>query len=251
AAQRVQERGVHRIHAVVLQLEPVAGQRELRRRHQPVARYVVAVVGGKRGPPLRRPQVSEHQSGELVRRIGSLPDPLAKAAPRRLTRCFQAPAVDVVDPAVIATADAALEGNAELERRPAMGAVQVQHAHAPAAIPEDDQVLAENAYAERSHSEIPRERHRLPESPEVLPAWSPGAHLRELAVRRGDVTTVVAVEPDGLQPGDARSSPLHGTSCLAATRAPVKRMPPGTLDLVRSTTVVSSKSCRREPDFIP
>jgi len=43
---------------------------------------------------------------------------------------------------VIAAADAALDGDPELERRPAMGAVQVQRADVSAAIAEDHQILA-------------------------------------------------------------------------------------------------------------
>src|SRR2546425_1256054 len=118
AAQRVQKRGVDRIHAVVLHLEPVARQHELRGRRQPVARHVEAIVDRERRTSVRRAQVGEHQPRELERRIGALPDALLEPTARRLPGRLQASAVDVVDPAVVAAADAALDPDPQLERRP-------------------------------------------------------------------------------------------------------------------------------------
>ncbi len=194
AAQRVQERGVHRVHAVVLHLQPVARQRELRRRHELVARHLVAVVHRKRRAPIRRPQVREDQPRELVRGIGALTDALGQPAARRLARRLQAPAVDVVDPAVIAAADAALDRDAELQRRSPMRAVQVQHADAPAAIAKDHEVLAEDAHAQRRAGELAGEGHRLPEPAQVLAARRAGTDLGQLRIGRGDGAAVVAVE---------------------------------------------------------
>ena len=60
ARERVQERGVHRVHAVVLHLEPVARQRELGRGHERVARHIEACrraetrAPGRAGPDTRR-----------------------------------------------------------------------------------------------------------------------------------------------------------------------------------------------------
>ena len=215
AAQRVQKRRVHRVHAVVFHLEPVARHHELRRRHQPVARHVVAVVDRECGTSIRRPQIDEHEARELVRRIGALPDALLEPTARRLSRSFQAPSVDVVDPAVIAAADASLERDPELERRPAMRAVQVQHADAPTAVAEDHEILAQHSHPQWRGGEISRERHRVPEPAQILAARCPGADLGQLRVGRRDVAAMIAVEGTGLLLRGARSSSLHGTPSLA------------------------------------
>ena len=90
---------------------------------------------------------------------------LLESAAHGLSRRFQAPAVDVVDPAVVAAANAALERDPELDRRAAMRAVQVQHADAPAAIAKHHQLLAEDPRSQRRRGEIAREGDRLPEPP--------------------------------------------------------------------------------------
>ena len=108
-----------------------------------------------------------------------------------------------------------VEGDAELERRPAMGAVQVQHAHASAAIAKDHQVLAEDLDSQRRGDEVAGERHRLPEPPQIFPARRPRTHPRQLGIRRRDLAAMIAVEPGGRRPGDTRSSSLHGTSLLS------------------------------------
>jgi hypothetical protein len=82
-----------------------------------------------------------------VGRIRALADALVKTAARRLAGRLQAPAVHVVDPAVIAAPDAALERDPELERGPAVRAVQVEHPHPPAPIAEDDEILTEDPHA--------------------------------------------------------------------------------------------------------
>src|SRR5262249_26738036 len=145
---------------------------------------------------------------ELVRGIGALPDALAEAAPGRLAGRFEASAVDVVDPAVIAAANTALHRNAVLERRPTMRAVQVQHAQTAAAIAEDHQVLAEDSPQQRRGRETARARHRLQDPPQVLATRCPRAHLRQLGIRRRDVTAVISAEWAGLL---LRRTPLHDT----------------------------------------
>src|SRR5207245_1652768 len=118
AAQRVQERGVHRVHAVVLHLEPVAGQRELRGRHQPVAGHVVAVEDRERRASLRRAEIGEDEARELHGRIRTLPDSLLEPAPAWLSGSLEAPSVAGAGPAVIAATDAAIERDVTPSWRP-------------------------------------------------------------------------------------------------------------------------------------
>ncbi len=225
ARQRVQERGVHRVHAVVLHLQPVARQRELGRRHQGVPRHVEGIVEWKRGPSIGRAQVREHEAAELVGRIGALPHALAEPAARGLARRLQAPPVDVEDPAVVAAAQPALERDAELERGPAVRAVQMQDAGARAPVAEDHQVLAEDAHAARWPVEIARERDRLPESPEIFAARGAGTDRRELGIgRRGAATSVPVVCTTGRSRRGHWCASAWGQVAVASSRLPG---PPG------------------------
>jgi len=137
-----------------------------------VARHVEAVVERERGASIGRAQIREDEPAELVRGIRALPYALAQATARGLARRLETTSVDVVRPAVVAATQAALEWNGEFERRAAMRAVQVEHADASAAIAEDHEVLAQDAHAARRTIQIARERHRLPEAPEVFAARS-------------------------------------------------------------------------------
>jgi hypothetical protein len=95
---------------------------------------------------------------------------------------------------VIAAAQAALERDAELERRAAMRAVQVQDADAAAPVAEDHEIFAEDAHAARRTVEVAREGHRLPEAPQVLAARGAGTDLGQLRIRRRRRSTRVSVE---------------------------------------------------------
>src|SRR5262249_4182808 len=126
-------------------------------------------------------------------------------------------AVDVVHPAVIAAAQTALERDPELERRPAMRAVQVQHADAAAAIAKDHEILTQNAHSQRRRHEIARERDRLPEAAQILAARRSGTDLGQLGIRRRNLAAAIAVEGTGLQLRDSRAGSLHGNPSLAPT----------------------------------
>jgi hypothetical protein len=202
ARQRVQERGVHRVHAVVLHLEPVARQRELGRGHQGMAGHLERVVERKRGPSIGWAQVREDEPAVFMRGIRALPHALAQATARGLARRLETAPVGVVYPAVVTAAQAALERNAELERRAAMRAVQVEHADAPAAIAEDHEILAEDAHAARRSVQVAREGHRLPEAPQVFAPRSAWTDLGELGIgsrRRPAHVSVERAPGRGLQ----------------------------------------------------
>ena len=191
------------------------------------------VVERKRGHPVGRTQIREDEPAELARGIRALPHALAQAAARGLARRLETAPVDVVHPAVVAAAQAALERNGELERRAAMRAVQVEHADAPAAIAEDHEIFAQDAHAARRAVQIAREGHRLPEAPQVLAAGRAGTDLGELGIggrRRSARVSVERAAGRGLRGHECRSawgrsggasrvreqSPGHATSSRCA-----------------------------------
>jgi len=174
AADGVQEGRVHRIHRVVLHLEPVARQEELRGRVQLETRHGKRVVHREHGRHPGRPHVGEDQAAELVRGVRAVAQPLPQRALGGLARRLEKAAVHVEDPAVIAAADAALLENAVLERRAAVRAVQLEQADAARAIAEDDEVLAHDPDPPRHVAEVAREGHGLPEAAQVLAARRAG-----------------------------------------------------------------------------
>ena len=136
ARDGVQERGVDRVHAVVLDLQPVAGKHELARRLEREARQVERVIERKRRPAIRRTHVGEDEAGELMRRVRALAEPVPERARRWLARRLEDPAVHVEHPSVITAADAALADQAELERGPPVRAVSLEQARPAGADPE-------------------------------------------------------------------------------------------------------------------
>ena len=100
---------MHRVHAVVLHLQPVARQRELGRRHQDVGRARRRCRrAGTRGRRSGGPRYAKTSPRELVDRVRALAHALAEPARRGLARRLETAPVDVEHPAVIAAADAAL-----------------------------------------------------------------------------------------------------------------------------------------------
>jgi len=154
---------------------------------------VVAVEDRERRASLRRAEIGEDEARELHGRIRTLPDALLEPAAARLAGSLEAPPVDVEGPAVIAAADAAIERDAELERRPAVRAMQVQDADPPAAVTEHDEVLTEDAHPEWP-LEVSHERHRLPEPAQVLAARRAGPDLSQLGVRWRNGSAPIAIE---------------------------------------------------------
>src|SRR5262249_32140875 len=112
----------------------------------------------------RRPHIGEDETVQLAHRIGALAEILADAAGRGLGRRFKDRAVDIVEPAVIAAANAALGRNAELQRGAAMGAVLVQEAEPAALIAEEHQLLAQKLHQLRRLTELRAQQKRMPEA---------------------------------------------------------------------------------------
>ncbi|MCY1542438.1 hypothetical protein D9M68_781840 [compost metagenome] len=94
---------------------------------------------------IRRPHVGEHQAAALKRRIGALAHAFLQLAALGLARGFQQGAVHIPLPAVVATTDAVFLNDAELQRRPTVGAMTMQHADTTTTISEGDQILAKDA----------------------------------------------------------------------------------------------------------
>ncbi len=191
AAPRVQERGVNGIHAVVLHLEPVAREREPRGGLEPIPREIERVVDREAGSPIGRPHVREDHAAEIEGRIRPLAEGVFQSAARRLPRCFEDPAVDVEDPAVVAAANPPLTDQAVLERRAAVRAVQLEQPDATAPVAEQHEILPEDPEAQRNVRQLPREGDRLPEAAEILAARRAGADPRELLVGRRDLARVI------------------------------------------------------------
>ena len=185
ARDGVQERGVDRVHAVVLDLQPVAGKHELARRLEREARQVERVVERKRRPAIGRTHVGEDEAGELVRRVRALAEPVPERARRRLARRLEDPAVHVEHPSVIAAADAALADQAEFERGAPVRAVSLEQAHSPASVPKHHQLLTHDADGERDCAQLAGEGDGLPEPAEIFAARCAGPDPGQLLVRRG------------------------------------------------------------------
>ena len=177
----MEEDRVHRVHHVLVQLQPVARVPE-REGDQAVFGLLVGIEVRERGDALGRSQVGEDEAGELARRVGALRDGVPDGALGRLARGFEDHPVDVEQPSVVAAADSALRDDAELERRAAVAAVPVQNRDAPLQIPEHDEVLAEDPHRERHVAELRGERHRLPVAAKQLAARRPGADVGQLLV---------------------------------------------------------------------
>ena len=177
----VEEHRVHRVHHVLVQLQPVARMPE-RERDQAVVGLLVGVEVRERGDVLGRPHVGEDEAGELARRIRALGDGVPDGAPGRLARRLEDHPVHVEQPSVVAAADPALRHDAELERRASVAAVAVQDPDPALQVPEDDEILAEDPHRERHVVELRGERHRLPVATEQLAARRPGADVGELLV---------------------------------------------------------------------
>ena len=184
----VEKYRVHRVHHVLVQLQPVARMPE-REGDQAVVGLLVGVEVRERRNAPRRSQVREDETAELSCRVRALRDGVPDRALVRLARGLEDHPVDVEQPAVVAAADPALRDDAELERRSAVAAVPVQDPDPALQIAEHDEVLAQDAHRERYVAELRGERHRLPVTAKQLATRSPGADMGQLFVLGRNVRT--------------------------------------------------------------
>ena len=142
----VQGSGVEMVDQILVDLQPVAGI-DIGKRHQlVVCRHDIGVEHLERRLLVRRPHIGEHQTIAFKGRIGTLKDTVLHAAVARLAGRLNDAAVDVVLPAVIATADALVLDDAVFERGTTMRAMSFKQANPATAITEGDQLLAHDLH---------------------------------------------------------------------------------------------------------
>src|SRR6185295_15273504 len=123
-------------------------------------------------------QVGPDHLAELARRVGLDGDLAAHAGIGLDIRHVDALALDVVLPAVVHAAQAALLVATEEEVRAAVRAAWLDQADAPVRVAERDQVLSHDLDADRravGRGHLARERDRQPVAPEVIAHRRTGA----------------------------------------------------------------------------
>ena len=144
----VQEPGMARVDVALEGLHPVAAAVE--GRHLPLLRrHVHPLEVRERRRLCARPHVRPDHTGCLLARVGRRPDLLLERAHLRLVRHVDAAARDVELPPVVDAAQAVVLVPAEVERRPAVRAALRKQAHASGRVPEDDEILAQQAHPHR------------------------------------------------------------------------------------------------------
>ena len=188
----MEEHRVHRIHHVLVQLQPVARMPE-GEGNQAVVGLIVGVEVRERGDGPRRSHVREDETGELAGRVRPLGDGVPDGALGRLTGSLEDHPVHVEQPAVVAAANPALRHDAELQRRAAMAAVPVQDPDPAIAIAKHDEVLAQDPHRQGNVAQLRGERDRLPVAAKQLASRSPGADMGKLLVDGGYVRQGMAL----------------------------------------------------------
>ena len=95
ADDRMEERGVRRVHRVFHDLQPVAGIGPFPSWHDPIAGPNEAIVDREGRLLVGRSEIGEDQAVRFMRRIGAVTQLVLQRAVSRLARGFQDRAVDV------------------------------------------------------------------------------------------------------------------------------------------------------------
>ena len=140
---------MRRVHAVFLDLQPVALPHRRGAGDQPVAGQIIGVEDRKSGLLVGRAHIGEDETRGFAHRIGAVEQAVLQCAVRRFAGRFEDRAVDIEQPAVIAAADPLVGNQAEFERSAAMRAMQFEKAHRAAAVAEGDEILAHDAQPPR------------------------------------------------------------------------------------------------------
>ncbi len=133
---------------------------------------------------LGRAKIGEDQPIAFFDRIPGLAHMVAMLAELGLARLFEAMAFSVEEPAVIATADAAILDLAVIKRRAAMGAARIEQAGLATAVAEEDQILAQHADLLRPVGGFARQRDRVPIAAQQLAHLGAGTGLGVIAIGR-------------------------------------------------------------------
>src|SRR5262245_53215759 len=159
---------MRRVHAVFLDLQPVALPQGRGAGHEFVAWQVKGIQKRKRRLLIRWPHIGEEEPCVFAHRIGAMKQAVLQRTVDRLARRFEAWAVDVEQPAVIATSDTLLPDQAELERGAPMRAMQFQQSNLAPLVAERDEILPENANSPRQLAQFAGEDDRLPKAAEIF-----------------------------------------------------------------------------------
>jgi hypothetical protein len=187
----MQEGEMRRIHAVVLDLQPVAVPKSRRARRNLVSGQVIGVEHREIRLLVGRTHIREHQSLVLTNRIGAMEKAVLQCAVGRLSRGFEDRAVNVEQPAVIAAADPLFSDQAEFQRGAPMRAVQLQQANRPAAVAKGDEVLAQYTQSPREVIQLAGQNDRLPKTPHIFTAWRARPDAGQLLVFRRPLAVVI------------------------------------------------------------
>ncbi len=125
ADDRVEKRGMGRVHRVFQDLQPVARIEIFLARDHAIARADEAVEHRERRLLVGRAQIGKDDAVRLTGRIGAVKQPVLQRAVGWLARRFQDRAVAIEQPAVVAAADALVADQAEFERGAAVRAMQL------------------------------------------------------------------------------------------------------------------------------
>ncbi len=165
------------IDADLQRLQPVAVDQALEGEGMRAGREKAVEVG--EGGRFAFAEIGEDDAVLHHHRIGALAHPLAEHAAFGFGGSFQAPAVDVEQPAMEQATQAAVLEPAVGEIGAAMGAVAVEQAVATALVAEQHEVLAEHAHrlGRTLGRQFVGERHRMPVMPHQPAAFGarPGA----------------------------------------------------------------------------
>ena len=215
----VEEHRVHRVHHVLVQLQPVARMPE-REGNQAVVGLLVGIEVRERRDVPGRSHVGEDEAGELARRVRPLRDGVSDGALGRLAGGLEDHPVDVEQPAVVAAAEPPLRDDAELQRRAAVTAVPVQDPDPAFQVAKHHEVLAQDPHRQGNVAELRGERHRLPVAAEQLAARRPGTDMGQLLVLGRNAGQGVAAIRAGVPiRGDVHGYMMPPT----AHHAPVRR----------------------------
>ena len=160
---------------VLHHLEPVAGQPvadDLPQFVFPLAEIQPGQEGGWLWP-----QIGPDQAPHLLHFVRGRAHPVLKSAVRRRQRLLQAAPRAVEAPAMVGTAQPHLFRNAEGHVHGAMGTPRPNQPQGPTAVPEEHQILPQNAHrAHRVGFQLHRGRNRVPVAPHQLSAWRARPH---------------------------------------------------------------------------
>ena len=191
----MQEARVDGIDDGIQYLQPVATERRLVGDHLQVGK-LEHVVHGKRRAILRRAHVGEHEASILEGRIRTEPNPILQPRLRGLglARCFEQRAIDVEVPPVIAAAYPLPLTGPVLQGGLTVGTAAVHEPDPAAPVPEQHQVLAEDAQREGQITDLGAHGNRMPEAPQVLAAGRARTDPGQLVVGLRRESHLVAAE---------------------------------------------------------